>query len=699
MGSLSLNRKIFNRVIFMPFQMRYIRFKGPVGTTLYNFIDPFFYFNDVNSSFSMNIYLNGLNGSPTTFLSDGIDWYNSSASEIVNDYIIPLDAIFELESSSNIRVGLDLGGNAEDYYQGKTSIKKQNLNILKSSNYSPIEQSVYIFKSAVNNTLSSIFNYAQFEDYSEVLGIYYEGSLSGQNISFGSDGSGWTDFLTFENRNNYVIPANSLIILSLNSDKNITVGGGAIIQKYYSGKLTSKVFSPDNLTDLQLWLKADAGVITQTITPTYISEILIENSGTTTSNGSYTRSSGGTTQFDGPNGNYIYFDGSNWYLYDDSAGYETYVNYGSSLDAEAWNIENGNSPAPTATNTTSSSTPFQGVTSWNDQSGNSRNFTKSITYTGYPTYSNNAVLFTANNTYNDSNASILALPSNDLNFTTPYTLIVLAHAGPNNSCIFSKSNDDPKRRKYQISINGGIIYSLESTLGEDTNISYDTGTGDDINVKRLIVAQYSSNTSGLVRYNGTQVAIGDGSGSSGYGIDETNTASVFIGASAFSEGTGYNPDASTEMYVYEILFYNRALSLFEIEKIENYLNNKYAMICGLKNTNKLVEINGFGPISRVFNNIAFDYTSFANNCSSLGLDTTTMLKNLGGVDFNYKYVVIRAKTSSNFNTDSISDLGDGIINITSTGPSSGTVANRYRFFVMCKNGWNTVRFYGVDYSI
>jgi hypothetical protein len=122
----------------------------------------------------------------------------------------------------------------------KISIKKQNLSTLKGAGFYPSEEIFYIFKSPVNNILANIFNYLQFEDYLEVLNIYYEGSFSGQVIPFGSDGSGWTDFDTFENRNNYVIPTNSLIVINLSSNKNITVGGGAIIQKYYSGKITLK---------------------------------------------------------------------------------------------------------------------------------------------------------------------------------------------------------------------------------------------------------------------------------------------------------------------------------------------------------------------------------------------------------------------------------------------------------------------------
>jgi len=213
------------------------------------------------------------------------------------------------------------------------------------------------------------------------------------------------------------------------------------------------------------------------------------------------------------------------------------------------------------------------VIEWTDQSGNSRNFTKSIANTGFPTFSDGAVLFTSSSTYYDSNASVLALPSARLNFTKPYTLFTVIRAGANNSAVFSKSNDNSKRRKYQIAVNGGIIYSLESKNGDDTNIEYDTGTGDDASVKRLIVSQYSSNTFGLLRYNGEQVATG----STDVGIDQTNSASIFIGAAAFGEGTGYNAEASTEMYVYEILFYNQALSTFGIQQIETYLNNKYSI--------------------------------------------------------------------------------------------------------------------------
>ena len=215
------------------------------------------------------------------------------------------------------------------------------------------------------------------------------------------------------------------------------------------------------------------------------------------------------------------------------------------------------------------------VIAWNDQSGNDRNFAKSITNTGFPTLVGSEVRFTATATYGDATASILALPSSSLNFTTPYTLISVFRAGGiagnQNAAVFSKSNDNVKRRKYQLSINGGILSSLEGN--GDIFFQYNTGTGNNINVKRLVTIQYSSTTFGFMRYNGSQVVTSNNSNT----IDQTNTAPVYIGASPFSSGIGYNAEASYDLRVSEILFYNRALSLAELQIIESYLNFKYTI--------------------------------------------------------------------------------------------------------------------------
>jgi hypothetical protein len=140
--------------------------------------------------------------------------------------------------------------------------------------------------------------------------------------------------------------------------------------------------------------------------------------------------------------------------------------------------------------------------------------------------------------------------------------------------------------------------------------------------------------------------------------------------------------------------------------------------CGYQNRFKLKGIDGDNaPIGGNFNHIAFDYSSFASNCSSLGFDPATILNSLnlpseypglpqptftgsiGEVDFSYHYIVIRAKTYESLGNDLISDLGNGIINIRAEGRVTKPIKNFYKFFVMCKTGWKIVRFYGTDYPI
>jgi hypothetical protein len=83
---------------------------------------------------------------------------------------------------------------------------------------------------------------------------------------------------------------------------------------------------------------------------TFVSQIVLDGAGTETSDGTYTRTSGGETQFNGPNGNFIYWSGE-WYLYDDTAEADTY--YLSEFDfSGTWQVGSGDPDAPTATNTT-----------------------------------------------------------------------------------------------------------------------------------------------------------------------------------------------------------------------------------------------------------------------------------------------------------------------------------------------------------
>ena len=85
----------------------------------------------------------------------------------------------------------------------------------------------------------------------------------------------------------------------------------------------------------------------QLITRNVILQLSLTGAGTTTSDGTYTRASGGTTQFDGPNGNYIWYDGA-WIVYDDNYGGNTY--YTDSLENPYWTeFDGGAYPYPTQT--------------------------------------------------------------------------------------------------------------------------------------------------------------------------------------------------------------------------------------------------------------------------------------------------------------------------------------------------------------
>jgi len=131
-------------------------------------------------------------------------------------------------------------------------------------------------------------------------------------------------------------------------------------------------FTPKKLPGLSLWLKADAGVTdfqipaasgiidnaadfeggasnqyleNTSIEGTFINTIVISGAGTTTSNGTYTREVGGTNQFFGPNGNYIFYSEPYWYL-SDSALEGDYTYSSEDPTFATWGINDGETPAP-----------------------------------------------------------------------------------------------------------------------------------------------------------------------------------------------------------------------------------------------------------------------------------------------------------------------------------------------------------------
>jgi len=89
----------------------------------------------------------------------------------------------------------------------------------------------------------------------------------------------------------------------------------------------------------------------------YINTIIISNAGTASSNGTYTRNSGGETTFDGPNGNqliFVFYEGNDlrFNLFDvsnDNSTYSLNINY---VTINAIDIQGGDSPAPNGLTTT-----------------------------------------------------------------------------------------------------------------------------------------------------------------------------------------------------------------------------------------------------------------------------------------------------------------------------------------------------------
>lgn len=147
---------------------------------------------------------------------------------------------------------------------------------------------------------------------------------------------------------------------------------------------------------------------------------------------------------------------------------------------------------------------------WEDLSGNNRHFTKK-TQAGAPQLAitssgERGLSFTAATSYNDANAKILELPSSSWPFTGPYTLVAV-YTNVSGGSIFSKSTDAAKRRKHQISYDGGgLFYSLEGA--GDVVWSFTDSFGAN---KKVTVVRYFDDLTSSINHNNTSIGyIGDG---------------------------------------------------------------------------------------------------------------------------------------------------------------------------------------------
>ena len=320
-------------------------------------------------------------------------------------------------------------------------------------------------------------------------------------------------------------------------------------------------FSPADLSGLSMWLKADAGVSTS---PTqFISQIVLTGAGTTTSNGTYTRTSGGTTFFASGGANSIGFDSYsgfefNFLLYDDDFQDNTYSVVILNNQIATINVNNGASPAPTAS-ITLSTTGSSGVTSWIDQSPSALTFsadllTPDITFNSNYTNGKPAVIFGS-----AWQGGSMALANSGV-FVTKSVFLVVAPNGSNFEYAVPYEN------------NGLNIYT--------TSANYTAPWGSYLNT--------NANALTILNANGQKYllsATSDTGEDAQFYLNGTNNTD-FSGAGFYNErgeiviGNGGARGSTNQQFegaIMEIVAYDRVLTTIEREQVEAYLNTKYAI--------------------------------------------------------------------------------------------------------------------------
>lgn len=328
-------------------------------------------------------------------------------------------------------------------------------------------------------------------------------------------------------------------------------------------------FSPKKISDLSLWLKADAGVAT---TPeTFVSQITLSGAGESTSNGIYTRTTGGDTQFNGPNGNYIYLDGF-WYLYDTTQGRITYYNPSFIFQSD-WYIEDPEitpSPAPTASYLYSPTGNLV-VSSWADQSGNGND---AITSAGNPQLTASAI-----------NGKPAIQFNNVIEGGFAYMIISSQFNLKNSSCfVVVKQNSTAYTffaRMMAFLPSSGEDYNSDDGMAFlfnnfNTRLQLDNNSNSAFSSNNqangvFAITSYTINSSGLgkVFYNGIE---GDGNFQNG-SMSSQNGGNVYIAQGSQLAGMATSLDGE----IAEIIIYNRAITTQERQQVEAYLNTKYAI--------------------------------------------------------------------------------------------------------------------------
>jgi hypothetical protein len=551
MGKLNFSQKIISASLGVKPITFYKVKKNSIGYVL---SDVFNVQNFSSGADTIVIYINGnINSTPIIALAADPEWVNPSTEQNIDNTPLPVGAVILINSSSNKSYsGIEL----VNYYQGQTSIKKQNLSALKGAGFYPESETIYIFKSATTNTLANIFNYAQFEPYIDSLQIYTQGNLGGFYISFFTDGSSFVydDYVT--NANNYIIPTNALLIFYTSANLNITVSGGAIIQKYYSGKISLYKFAPNDLEGLLAWLDASKGIVTGG-QPQFVSQIVITASSTSSVNGTYTRTSGGHTQFDKSGGGTpITWNNILGVWVIGALYYSVYLNYWYDQPNLGDNFEAA---------ITYSNLPNIGVSTWTGQSSSGEitlynySYKPGFTITLPPQYISSAInskpaIRFSGSAFYDQNSMFggLGVSLND----ESSVFIVMSSADIYSGTIFSTGTE-----AFYIVKNGSNLI-----VGSELIDNFVVNIGLQTNTKTLITCVNNQRNftiySNGVSYGTTFFDNFPSAGGSiilGSNSNQNDTASGFVGDIA------------------EVLVYNRPLTDSERKKVETYLNEKYSI--------------------------------------------------------------------------------------------------------------------------
>lgn len=325
----------------------------------------------------------------------------------------------------------------------------------------------------------------------------------------------------------------------------------------------SAPFSPANLSGLSLWLKADAGITTGSGTP-FISSIVISGAGSTTSNGTYTRTSGGYTTFTKSGGNYIAYgynstaDGDVWAIYDATLEYTTYyaADEGS---ISAWVIDGGAANAPSST---SSNTTPTVVTTWADQSGNANNATPpdlAPTFISSSINSKPAISF-------NNDGSWMQIPQNNIGEDGNISIFIVMNYS--SGYIFLNKGDAATFENTSWELSTITGFGFVNNDGGD--FSWNTVPVSPATGTPLLLEGFSTFGVSQLAFNGTN--SGDPSGEN----VAYNNISQYIGIGGGGDGGG-NQGNPLNARIAEIIIYNREVTTPERQQVEAYLNTKYAI--------------------------------------------------------------------------------------------------------------------------